>query len=199
MKNERMQNPTPKTQNPKPNTQHPGLSTQHLPPPRFAPCVFARDIFSSFVSFVFFVVRSRVLGLSARGAMYFAMTRKRINWIIATIAYVAMIFVLASLAGNHIPQAHMVPHRFLEVLQNALHIPLYAGLAWLLVHAMRGQDLRLSRRATGTIAITALAIAMTDEWIQSHVPGRTASLLDIGLDLIGVLAVLGAKRSGHSA
>jgi len=118
-----------------------------------------------------------------------AETRERVKWIVAAFVYVLMILFLASLPGSLLTPSHGTFQRYLEILQNALHVPLYAGLAWLLVHATCDQDSRVSRWAAGTIVLTALAIAITDEWIQSHVPARTASLFDIGLDLIGVLAV----------
>ena len=111
------------------------------------------------------------------------------KWIVAACAYVVIIFALSTLPGTSRRQHNEISSHFMEILQNALHIPLYAGFAWLLFHAVQKAERRLSMTVTGIVILVAMAIALLDEWIQSHVPGRTASLLDVGLDLLGVLSV----------
>jgi len=73
-------------------------------------------------------------------------------------------------------------------VQNTLHVPAYAVLAWAWSWAL-GAWLR----APAARAISACAIAsvygVIDEWHQSFVPGRFASLTDVTLDVAG--AVLG--------
>jgi hypothetical protein len=73
-------------------------------------------------------------------------------------------------------------------LQNTLHVPAYAVLA-----AAWRWALRAWMRASNARALVACAFAsvygVLDEWHQSFVPGRYASLTDVMLDRAG--AVLG--------
>ena len=70
-------------------------------------------------------------------------------------------------------------------LQNLLHIPLFGLLqfAWLRGFRMIGSSGR--RAVLSCLAIT-LAYGVLDELHQLSVPGRYASLMDIGLNSIGV-------------
>jgi len=79
-------------------------------------------------------------------------------------------------------------------VQNALHVPAYAALAWAWCWAL-GPWLRApSARAIGACAIASIYGAF-DEWHQSFVPGRYASLTDVALDVAG--AVLGIWLAGQ--
>ncbi|MDH5536772.1 MAG: VanZ family protein [Betaproteobacteria bacterium] len=96
---------------------------------------------------------------------------------------------LSSLPGTPLPDdpalyalVYWVP----PSVQNALHIPAYAALAW-----AWSWTLGAWLRAPVARAIGACAIASTygvfDEWHQSLVPGRYASLTDIALDIAGAM------------
>lgn len=99
------------------------------------------------------------------------------------------IFMLSSVPG---PSAEaprwsgLVP----PALQNLLHIPVFALLAWLWARFFA----RFERLRPGLVLGGALLISATwgllDEYHQYHVPGRYASSLDVVLDLVG--AVIGA-------
>ena len=102
-----------------------------------------------------------------------------------------VLYWLSSLPGTPLPDDpalyslfHWVP----PSVQNALHVPAYAALAWAWCWAL-GAWLRVP----AAVAIVACAIASAygvfDEWHQSFVPGRFASLTDVTLDIAG--AVLG--------
>jgi VanZ family protein len=69
-------------------------------------------------------------------------------------------------------------------VQNALHIPAYAGLSFLLWRGLRGQ-----RRAPFLAAALATAYGVTDEAHQMFVAGRTASATDAIFNAIGAFAV----------
>jgi VanZ family protein len=100
--------------------------------------------------------------------------------------YMAGITALSSIPRN--PE----PHRALvECGINFAHIPLFAGLAVLLIKTVSGN---VQRRVPSWVYPAALlglsAFAALDEWHQSFVPGRSASLGDLMLDTMGIGAVL---------
>jgi VanZ family protein len=74
---------------------------------------------------------------------------------------------------------------------NLLHVPLYAGLTFCVRQALAEGDGRL-RRGVPPVAVflVAAAYAALDEWHQSFVPGRTASMGDFLLDIVGSGAML---------
>lgn len=72
------------------------------------------------------------------------------------------------------------------LVQNSLHIPVFAGLAWSWVWALRGWHEHQARRLAVAFLITA-SYAALDEWHQSFVLDRTASSADFVLDLTGAL------------
>ncbi len=111
-----------------------------------------------------------------------------------SLAYMGGIFFLSSLPGSATGPNTPV-WRFVS---NAAHIPLYAGLGFCL--AMTLAQWPWPSRGVGTLGI-GLAYAIFDEWHQSWVPDRTASLSDVMLDVVGItlavwiLAVLSRRRS----
>ena len=78
------------------------------------------------------------------------------------------------------------------ILSNGLHIPLFAGLAWCLLMTSAGGRWHqaVSWDWYTAIGLTAGAYAALDEWHQSFVPGRTASLGDFFLDALGIAGCL---------
>lgn len=73
------------------------------------------------------------------------------------------------------------------VVRKAGHVTEYAILAALLWRALRGTFPVISKRviSVGTFAIAA-AFAVSDEFHQSFVPSRTATLHDVFIDWMGV-------------
>lgn len=103
----------------------------------------------------------------------------------------AVIYWLSSLPGLPLPDDPELYALFYWIspsLQNALHVPAYAVLAgawrWVL-----GAWLRSSSAQTIGACAIAVAYGVFDEWHQSFVPGRYASLTDVVLNIAG--AVLG--------
>jgi len=85
------------------------------------------------------------------------------------------------------------------------HFLEYAGLAFLLYRALErshigGGDSAMSgfNQATGIAGLAISFIyAVLDEWHQSFVPGRDASPLDVGFDVLGAIVALSSIR--HSS
>ena len=82
------------------------------------------------------------------------------------------------------------PYDFVEFfIRKTAHVAEYALLAFLSIKLALA--LRL-RRAGGIVigALFTLLYAMSDEWHQSFVPGRTGHAIDVGVDSIGILLVV---------
>jgi VanZ family protein len=63
-------------------------------------------------------------------------------------------------------------------VQNAMHVPAYAALSWAWNWALAAWLRAAVGRAAGACSI-ASAYGVFDEWHQSFVPGRYASLTDV--------------------
>jgi hypothetical protein len=100
-----------------------------------------------------------------------------------------VLYWLSSLPGTPLPEDPAVYAVFYWVspsVQNALHVPAYAALAGAWRWAL-GAWLRVPVvRAIGACVI-ASAYGVFDEWHQSFVPGRYASLADVILDVAGAV------------
>jgi VanZ family protein len=75
------------------------------------------------------------------------------------------------------------------LVSNLLHVPLFAGLAFCLLKTLSGgQEIPL--RLCGVVFLVAAGYAALDEWHQSFVPGRFASVGDFLLDITGIVATI---------
>lgn len=102
---------------------------------------------------------------------------KLIKYWLPVVIYAIIIFLISSIPGKDVPPLF----KYQDVI---FHFFEYAGLSLLLNRALKG--IRVSRRFFMAL-ILCLLYASSDEWHQSFVPGRTASLYDVGVDGIGVL------------
>jgi VanZ family protein len=91
------------------------------------------------------------------------------------------------------PTLPSIPSGWDLIVKKAMHVTAYAVLTWLYVRALRGRraDDATVRRAdqVKTLAVSAglaLAYALSDEYHQTFVPGRNGSLVDVGVDALGV-------------
>ena len=108
--------------------------------------------------------------------------------ILAPVVYVMGLFALSSVPGTAEPDMGTIPTVFIWVppkLQNTLHVPVFALLAWLWCWSLRSWTGRFAVRLTLASVLAGL-YAVMDEWYQSTVPGRFASLGDLALNLIGI-------------
>ena len=102
-----------------------------------------------------------------------------------------LFYWLSSLPGTQLPDdpaRYTVFYWMPPSVQNTLHVPAYAALAWAWYWALAAWIRVPVARAIGACVI-ASAYGVLDEWHQSFVPGRYASLTDVTLDVAG--AVLG--------
>jgi VanZ family protein len=102
---------------------------------------------------------------------------------LATVGYMAWIFHLSSLPGSATGPDTPV-WRFAS---NLFHVPLFAGLGVCL--AMTLGQWPWPARGLWTMG-AGLAFAGLDEWHQSWIPGRSASVGDIAMDGIGLALAL---------
>ena len=73
-----------------------------------------------------------------------------------------------------------------QILTNLAHIPAFALLTLLWIKTIKASGDRLF---SNLLILSGLVLfAVSTEFLQSFVPGRTASFMDIGLDLIGILS-----------
>ena len=103
------------------------------------------------------------------------------------LAWMAIIFWFSSRhGGGHLPTAEIVVRKLGHMLG-------YLVLTLLLVRALRRSG---SLYAVPVAMAVALAYAASDEWHQSFVPGRTATVHDVGIDAIGIgIAALAVTRT----
>jgi VanZ family protein len=100
-------------------------------------------------------------------------------------AWMVFIFFLSAQPSLPSPEED-----WLEELRNiAGHFTVYVVLA-LLVSRAAAPDGRLSKWRMILVVLGCAAYALSDEWHQSYVPGRDASVFDLAVDVLGVLAGL---------
>ncbi len=101
----------------------------------------------------------------------------------------ATLYWLSSIPGIPLPDdaTHYALFQWISPsLQNALHVPAYAALAWAW-HWALGAWLRSPSTQTIYACMIASAYGIFDEWHQSFVPGRYGSFGDVTLDVVGVV------------
>ena len=128
-------------------------------------------------------------------------------WRLLTLVWAAHIFFLStegfggeqtrSMLAELLYFLHLrVSADVLEMLHTTLrklaHLTEYAVFAFLLYRSMGGLgDVRKQRRLVTWCIVVAAAYSLTDEFHQSFVRGRNASLIDCGIDTTGaVIAML---------
>ena len=81
-----------------------------------------------------------------------------------------------------------------QIISNLAHIPAYALLTFLWLKSFAGETSKNNIIAVSLILLSLVLFAVSDEIHQSFVPGRTASFMDLGLDLIGIVLGLWAFK-----
>jgi hypothetical protein len=104
--------------------------------------------------------------------------------------YMAGVVRLSSTSGRDLAAWGWSP-RFLDWL----HIPLFAGMALVTLAAVTGPP-RPVRAAL--VMAACLVFAVSDEWHQSHVPGRVSSLADLRFDTIGIALGIALGTALHA-
>ena len=108
----------------------------------------------------------------------------------AAIAWMGLIFYLSSLSGGEASQGlESGALSWLRDLRSyAAHIVLYAVLAALIQVALWGWSLELQLRWVIVAAVLASLFGISDEYHQSFVTGRSATLVDGLVDSIAAFA-----------
>ncbi|MBW1643311.1 MAG: VanZ family protein [Deltaproteobacteria bacterium] len=81
-----------------------------------------------------------------------------------------------------------------QIISNLAHIPAYSLLTFLWLKSFAGTESKNNIIVFSLILSGLAFFAVADEIHQSFVPGRTASFMDIGLDLIGIFLGLWAFK-----
>ncbi|MGZ9585711.1 VanZ family protein [Paenibacillus marinisediminis] len=83
-----------------------------------------------------------------------------------------------------------LPYDFIEFfIRKGGHVAEFALLAFLVIHSFRVLGWNRAKAVTLGASI-ALVYAMSDEWHQSFVAGRTGHAIDVGVDSIGISLVV---------
>ena len=109
------------------------------------------------------------------------------RWFI-TLVFVGVIVALSVTPGIERPGDTLFNWLVINtatLIQKAMHVGVYAVLAVLWMWTLERIDSRL-RRASLTLIIT-VGLGVLLEWYQIQVPGRFGSVIDVLLDLAGVL------------
>jgi len=102
-----------------------------------------------------------------------------IGWSSATICWMCLIFYLSSLSGHEVSQPFP-----LKPIPLIGHIVLFSGLAALLLLAILGWKFEINLRWVITVAVFSSLFGISDEYHQSFVTGRHASIADASIDSI---------------
>lgn len=127
------------------------------------------------------------MSFSAVAARYARMTPGKLH-VAFPLLVMAVLYWLSSLPVTPLhedPALYGLFYRMPSWLQNALHVPAYAILAWTTWWALGAWLREPSTKVISACAI-ASAYGIFDEWHQFFVPGRYASFIDVILDLAGV-------------
>jgi len=119
---------------------------------------------------------------------YYAQRPARRWHLIYPVAVMVMLFGLSSIPGTLYPDDPLVYRLFVWVppnVQNLLHVPVFGALGWLAGWALQAWIPDVFA-AVATAFIWAAGYGVLDEWHQSFVVGRYASLSDVLLDMAGV-------------
>ena len=104
---------------------------------------------------------------------------------------------LLSLAHIHLPGPTFEIFHFL--IRKLAHCTEYGMFALLLYHSFTfRQPERWNTRSAVSAVIVAGLFSLTDEYHQSFVPGRTASIKDCGIDTFGALVGITLLYAGRS-
>ena len=114
-----------------------------------------------------------------------SLTRQiELRYSLLMLAAVAVIYMLSSM-----PDLSAGRDPLLQLAWNLAHIPAFGTLAFLMLKAISGTE-RVSWDRCGIALVGSAAYAVADEWHQSFVSGRYASVGDFLLDLAGIAGTL---------
>ena len=102
-----------------------------------------------------------------------------------TIGYMSLILATSLVPGFEISDSESISIAR-QIIQNLLHIPMFAILSILFLQIARNFD--IGRWKAGSLTFVFCGIfGLLNEIIQLFIPGRFGGLMDIGLNSIGAL------------
>jgi VanZ family protein len=104
---------------------------------------------------------------------------------LVTLAWLAGIYWLSSRPELGTSESQPL----VALVENLLHVPLFAGLAFCLLKTLSPGP-EILWRVCGLVFLVTAVYAALDEWHQSFVPGRFASVGDFLLDVTGIVLVI---------
>jgi VanZ family protein len=123
-------------------------------------------------------------GRSTCGARRTVLRRLLWYWLPA-LAWMGMIFVLSAQSDLPGPAEPWMD----ALVKKGGHAVGYGVLAWLYERALRGRVRGPVALRVATVSL-ALAYALSDEYHQTFVPGRSGSLVDAGIDSTGICGAM---------
>ena len=102
-----------------------------------------------------------------------------IGWSITAIFWMSLIFYLSSLSGQEVSQPFQ-----LKPAPLIGHVILFSGLAAFLQLAIRGWNFEINLRWVIAVSMFSSLFGISDEYHQSFVTGRHASIADASIDSI---------------
>jgi len=113
------------------------------------------------------------------------------TYITLTIIYIA---ILAYFSVRP-PVGHGGSSAAMQIFYNIMHIPAYAGLAFLILRCFGKNNLKVYISSF----IIAILLGVFFEYLQSFAPGRVASMPDVLLNAIGVVVgMVGCRVWGRA-
>lgn len=109
------------------------------------------------------------------------------------ILVMAIIFLASSTQGTSLPKFGFWDY----FIKKGGHMLGYALLAASFCHALRGAKRAARHPFVWAVCLTVL-YAASDEWHQKFTAGRTAALLDVGIDAMGGLIGIAVMRWAYS-
>ena len=114
-------------------------------------------------------------------------TKRWLYYWLPVLLWMGVIFVASSR-----PSLPCHPNDMVDlVAKKAGHLSEYGALAFLLWRAISKERGRPALPSFGGAFVLSLLYAISDEFHQTFVPGRTGTLTDVGLDALGALLALG--------
>ena len=107
-----------------------------------------------------------------------------IGWSAVAICWMGLIFYLSSLSGSEVSQP--IPWKPIPLIG---HVVLFSGLAAFLQLAIRGWNFEINLRWVIAVAMVSSLFGISDEYHQSFVTGRHASIEDVLIDSISSIVI----------
>lgn len=109
--------------------------------------------------------------------------KKIIKYYLPVVTWCGLIFFLSS--QSNLPGASTAVLDF--VFKKGAHMFVYGVLYWLIFRAVNGEK---KNKSFFVPLIFSLIYALTDEFHQSLIPGRTPTVRDLGFDFLGMIVAL---------